>query len=90
MGLTTESAKKRRAEEDMSAIKVYKKKRSRRSLSQSMDTQEPGTQSIPDIQPVEDVNVDAVAQGTSPEKTSITDGEAIPDTTEIPDEGGKS
>ena len=104
MGLTTEFAKKRRAEEDLSAIKVYEKKRSRRSLSQVMDTQEPGTQSVPDIhhspimdpqepgtqsvsdiQPVEDVDV--VAQGTSPDKTAITDGEAIPDTTAIPDEG---
>ena len=51
MGLNTESAKKRRAEEDLSPIKVYEKKRSRRSLSQSMDTQEPGTQSVPDIHP---------------------------------------
>ena len=51
MGLTTESAKKRRAEEDLSAIKVYEKKRSRRSLSQAMDPQEPGTQSVPDIHP---------------------------------------
>ena len=51
MGLTTESAKKRIAEEDLSAMKVYEKKRSRRSLSQSMDTQEPGTQSVPDIHP---------------------------------------
>ena len=106
MGLTTESAKKRRAEEDLSAMKVYEKKRSRRSLSQSMDTQEPGTQSVPDIHPspimdpqepgaqsvpdiqtVEDVTVDAVAQGTSPDKTTITDGEAITDRTTIPDEG---
>ena len=51
MGLTTESAKKRRAEEDLSAIKVYEKKRSRRSLSQAMDPQEPGTESVPDIHP---------------------------------------
>ena len=51
MGLTTESAKKRRAEEDLSAIKVYEKKRSRRSLSQVMDTQEPGTQSVSYIHP---------------------------------------
>ena len=87
MGLSTESAKKRRAEEDLSAFKVYEKKRSRRSLSQSMDTQEPGTQSVPDIQPVEGVNVDAVAQGTSPDKTAITDESTIPDTTAIPDEG---
>ena len=49
MGLTTESAKKRRAEEDLSPIKVYEKKRSRRSLSKLMDTQEPGTQSVSDI-----------------------------------------
>ena len=38
MGLINESAKKRRAKEDLSAIKVYEKKRTRRSLSQSMDT----------------------------------------------------
>ena len=50
MGLTTESAKKRRAEGDLSPMKVYEKKRSRRSLSQSLDTQEPGTQSVSDIQ----------------------------------------
>ena len=106
MGLTTESAKKRRAEGDLSPIKVYEKKRSRRSLSQSMDTQEPdtqsvpdihpspimdpqepGTQSVPDIQPVEDFNVDAVAQGTSPDKTTITNGEAIPDEGANPDKG---
>ena len=50
MGLVTESAKKRRAEGDLSPMKVYKKQRSRRSLSQSQDTQEPGTQSVSDIQ----------------------------------------
>ena len=50
MGLTTESAKKRRVEGDLSPMKVYEKKRSRRSLSQSMDTQEPDTQSVSDIQ----------------------------------------
>ena len=51
MGLTTASAKKRRAEGDLSPMKVYEKKRSRRSLSQSLDTQEPGTQSVSDIHP---------------------------------------
>ena len=50
MGLTSESAKKRRAEGDLSPMKVYEKKRSRRSLSQSLDTQEPATQSVSDIQ----------------------------------------
>ena len=50
MGLVTESAKKRRAEGDLSPMKVYEKKRSRRSLSQSQDTQEPATQSVSDIQ----------------------------------------
>ena len=35
---------------DLSPMKVYEKKRSRRSLSQSLDTQEPGTQSVSDIQ----------------------------------------
>ena len=32
-------------------MKVYEKKRSRRSLYQSLDTQEPGTQSVSDIHP---------------------------------------
>ena len=50
MGLVTESAKKRRAEGDLSPMRVYKKQRSRRSLSHSEDTQEPGTQSVSDIQ----------------------------------------
>ena len=50
MGLVTESAEKRRAEGDLSPLKVYKKQRSRRSLSQSQDTQEPDTQSVSDIQ----------------------------------------
>ena len=44
-----ESEKKRRAEEDLSAIKVYKKQKTRRTLSPAMDTQEPGTQSVSDI-----------------------------------------
>ena len=50
MGLISKSAKKRRAEGDLSPMKVYKKQRSRRSLSHSQDTQEPGTQSVSDIQ----------------------------------------
>ena len=50
MGLVTESAEKRRAEGDLSPMKVYKKQRSRRSLSQSQDTQEPDTQSVSYIQ----------------------------------------
>ena len=49
MGLITKSAEKRRAEGDLSPMRVYKKQRSRRSLSQSQDTQEPGTQSVSDI-----------------------------------------
>ena len=44
-----ESEKKRRAEEDLSAIKVYKKQKTRRTLSPAMDTQEPSTQSVSDI-----------------------------------------
>ena len=50
MGLVTESAEKRRAEGDLSPLKVYKKQRSRRSLYHSQDTQEPDTQSVSDIQ----------------------------------------
>ena len=50
MGLVKESAEKRRAEGDLSPLKVYKKQRSRRSLSHSQDTQEPDTQSVSDIQ----------------------------------------
>ena len=45
-----ESKKKRKTEEDLSAIKVYKKKqKTRRTLSSTLDTQEPGTQSVSDI-----------------------------------------
>ena len=44
-----ESERKRKAEEDLSAIKVYKKQKTRRTLSTAMDTQEPGTQSVSDI-----------------------------------------
>ena len=50
MGLVTASAEKRRAEGDQSPMRVYKKQRSRRSLSQSQETQEPGTQSVSDFQ----------------------------------------
>ena len=50
MGLVKETAEKRRAEGDLSPLKVYKKQRSRRSLSHSQDTQEPNTQSVSDIQ----------------------------------------
>ena len=45
-----ESEKRRKAEEDLYAIKVYKKQKSRRNLSLAMDTQESGTQSVSDIQ----------------------------------------
>ena len=45
-----EYEKRRKAEEDLYGINVYKKKKSRRNLSLSMDTQEPGTQSVSDIQ----------------------------------------
>ena len=45
-----ESEKRRKVEEDLSAIKVYKKQKSRRNLSLAMDTQEPGTQSVSDFQ----------------------------------------
>ena len=41
-----ESERKRKAEEDLSAIKVYKKQKTRRTLYPAMDTQEPGTQSV--------------------------------------------
>ena len=44
-----ESERKRKAEEDLSAIKVYKKQKTRRTLSPAMDTQEPGTQSVSNI-----------------------------------------
>ena len=44
-----ESEKKRKVEEDHSAIKVYKKQNTIRTLSPAMDTQEPGTQSVSDI-----------------------------------------
>ena len=43
------SESKRKAKEDPSAIKVYKKLKTKRNLSPAMDTQEPGTQSVSDI-----------------------------------------
>ena len=46
-----ESEKKRKSDGDDSPIKVYKKQKTRRTLSTAMDTQEPGTQSVPDIHP---------------------------------------
>ena len=51
-----------------------------------MDPQELGAQSVVDIQTVEDVTIDAAAQGTSPNKAANTDGRAISDLTVIPDE----
>ena len=44
-----ESERKRKAEEDPSAIKVYKKLKTKRNLTSAMDTQEPGTQSVSHI-----------------------------------------
>ena len=82
-----EYEKKRKAEEDHSAIKVYKKQKTRRTLSSAMDTQEPGTQSVSDIHQVENTISDAAAQGEIPYKVANPDEDAIPDTTAIPDEG---
>ena len=82
-----ESEKKREAEEDHSAIKVYKKKKTRRTLSTALDTQEPGTQSVSDINQVENINFDAAAQGAIPDKAANPDEGAIPNKAENPDEG---
>ena len=65
-----ESEKKRKAEEDHSGIKVYKKQKTRRTLSTALDTQELGTQSVSDIHPVETVSFDAAAQGEIPDKAA--------------------
>ena len=70
-----ESEKKRKAEEDHSAIKVYKKQKTRRTLSPALDTQEPGTQSVSDIHQVENINFDAAAQGAIPDKAANPDEE---------------
>ena len=73
------SEKKRKSEEDHSAIKVYKKQKTRRTLSPALDTQEPGTQSVSDINPVENVSFDAAAQGAIPDKAANHDEGANPD-----------
>ena len=44
-----ESERKSKTEEDPSGIKVYKKLKTKRNLSTTMDTQEPDTQSVSDI-----------------------------------------
>ena len=82
-----ESEKKRKAEEDHSAMKVYKKQKTRRTLSTALDTQEPGTQSVSDIHEVENVQSVAAAQGEIPDKSANPDEDAIPDKTANPDEG---
>ena len=82
-----ESEKKRKAEEDHSAIKVYKKQKTRRTLSTALDTQEPGTQSVSDIHEVENVQSVAAAQGAIPDKAANPDEDAIPDKAANPDEG---
>ena len=81
-----ESEKKRKAEEDHSAIKVYKKQKTRRTLSTALDTQEPGTQSVSDIHQVENINFDAAALGAFPDKAANPDEVAILDKETNPDE----
>ena len=80
----SKSEEKRKAEADHSAIKVYKKQKTRTNLSTALDTQEPGTQSVSDIHQVENVSFDAAAQGAIPDKA------ANPDEGTIPDNGSKS
>ena len=82
-----ESEKKRKAEENLSEIKVYKKQKTRRTFSTALDTQEPGTESVSDIHQVENTISDAAAQGEIPEKAANPDEDAIPDTITNPDEG---
>ena len=81
-----ESEKKRKDEEDHSAIKVYKKQKTIRTLSTALDTQEPGTQSVSAIHQVENVNFDAAAQGAIPDKAANPDEDVIPDKAANPDE----
>ena len=81
-----ESEKKRKAEEDLSVIKVYKKQKTRRTLSIALDTQEPGTQRVSDIHPVENVSFDVAAQGAIPDKAANPDEGANPDKGATPDE----
>ena len=52
-----------------------------------MDPQEPGAQSVPDIQQTEVEGTDAAAQGPSPDKAANTDEQTVPVATAIPDEG---
>ena len=82
-----ESEKKRKSDGDDSPIKVYKKQKTRRTLSTTLDTQEPGTQSVSDIHEAENVESVAAAQGANPDKAANTDEAAFPDITTIPDEG---
>ena len=83
----SESEKKRKAEEDHSAMKVYKKQKTRRTLSTALDTQEPGTQSVSDIHEVENVQSVAAAQGAIPDNAANPDEDAIPDKAANHDEG---
>ena len=81
-----DSEKKRKAEGDHSAIKVYKRQKTRRTLSPALDTQEPGTQSVSDIHQVENIKFDAATQGAIPDKAANPDEGANLDKGATPDE----
>ena len=89
-----ESERKRKAEEDLSAIKVYKKQKTKRTLSSAMDTQEPGTQSVSDIHlspamDTQEPGIQSVSDIHPVESVSVDAASqgAIPDTAANPDEG---
>ena len=82
----SESERKRKAERDHSEIKVYKKQKTKRNLTAALDTQEPGTQSVPDVHQAPNANTDVVAQGANPDKAANPDKTANPDKGSTPDD----
>ena len=80
----SKSEQKRKADRDPHAIKVYKKQKTNRNLSASMDTQEPGAQSESYIQRDQTANTDAAAQGVNPDKAVNPDEAGNPDESAIP------
>ena len=59
----------------------------KRNLSTTLDTQEPGNQSVSDIQKDEGESAEAATQGANPDKATNTNESTIPDQAAIPDEG---
>ena len=81
----SESEKKRKADRDHHAVKVYKKQKTKRNLTAAMDTQEPGAQSESDVHRDQTANTDAAAQGVNPDKAVNPDEAANPDESANPD-----